>query len=779
MNRPKAIRALKAITLIGVYGGLLMPLAFFPVVIFPFVFSKLIFFQVLIGLTFPAYLVLAWCEPQYRPKWNLLYAAIIAYFIAVGLSVIFAVDPLRAWWGNQERMNGLFTVFHFFLWLTMMVAVLKTWDQWKKILIYEVVISAVMASVALLQIPFPKLLLFPASDRVGGLLDNPIYMAAYQIFNFFFIALLWLRGTSRSTKAWLVLFALLDIGAFVAAQSRGALAGLGIGIIVFAVSYAFTLKNRKHKLAIFGAVSVLFLCYGIVFAFQNSAWVQKLDLKRFTDLQGTTQTRIIAWEIAWQSFLERPLTGWGFDNFHILFNAHYNPQSLRFGYYETWFDRAHNTVMDMLSMTGIFGTLTYFAIFGTLFWSVARAKKRGWIDGATASIFIALPTAYFFQNLFVFDQPAGFVMSFFMYGLIIRMTRPPQPAESDAKASETRPFPPIILTILYVAVALIVWRTSVLPWQASAITIQSNNYFSAGMLPEALAFAKQAAAIPTPYLDEQTFLQSRNLISLVDAGTVQKFPQWREWHDLIVSITEKHLSEHGQNTHPHFIYARFLDSFAQIIPEDGPIAEREYLAAIKTSPKRQQLFYSLGRLYLMHGNKDAAYNTFKQAEDFDPGVGESHWYVGLTLTYDQNKQAEGAKELAAALSAISPYALKDAREGLVAAQAYETLKDADGFRKLLTQMQSLGGGSVELYLELARIAERMGLIPERNVVLNAITRADPIMKLRLAPLMDTKTATSIDDSLRKVSGSTPVPAPVTTTPAPTPAPAPTGSGPRK
>ena len=133
-----------------------MPLFFWPVVIFPFVFSKLIFFQVLIGLTFPAYLVLAWAEPRFRPKPTILYLAIISYFIALAASVIFSVDPSRSWWGNQERMNGLFTLLHFFAWLSMTVGVVKTWPQWRRLMNYEITLSAFMASVAFIAETIPE-----------------------------------------------------------------------------------------------------------------------------------------------------------------------------------------------------------------------------------------------------------------------------------------------------------------------------------------------------------------------------------------------------------------------------------------------------------------------------------------------------------------------------------------------------------------------------------------------------------------------------------------------
>gem|GEM_PF-494926 len=753
MHRNDAIKWLKAIVYIGIYGGLLVPLMFIPVVIFPFVFSKLIFFQILIGLTFPAYIALAWAEPQHRPKWTPLYGAIIAYFVAILLSVIFAVDPQRAWWGNQERMNGLFTVLHFLLWLTMTVSVVKTWKQWRSLLIYEIVLSGIMACVSLLQIPFPKLLMFPAGPRVGGLVDNPIYMAGYQIFNLFFIVLLWLKSGNTSFKIFLAAVALLDIGAFLAAQSRGALVGLAVGVAVFVAVYAIFSNSRKTRMTVISIGLVCALAYGLVFAFRNTDAISHSFLNRLTNFSVTTETRFIAWRIGWQGFLERPLTGWGYDNFHILFNAKYNPVSLEYGYYETWFDRAHNTVVDALAMTGLFGAITYFGLFGTLFYSVYRAFRKKWIDLPSASIFVALPSAYFVQNLFVFDQPAGFTMSFLLYGLIIAATSGSfigvkGEVADEKEKSKPQAIPWGVFSVVMVGCLVIVWRYSVLPFRASYYSIKSNNYFAGGVLPVAYDYAVKAAAIPTPYDDEQTFLQSRNLISLVDSGAIPgKYQDWRKWHDLIVDITQRHLANHPENTHPHFIFARFLHAFSSLVPEDATLAEQQYKEAIRTSPKRQQLYYSLAQFYLAHNRKEEALDYFKQALAFDPNVGESHWYVGLSEMFDFSNIQEGAKEIAAALSAKAPYGLKDTREAMALTMAYEALNDKDGFRSVLKMLPNLGNGSVQLYLEIARTAERMGLMEERNLLLGAIAQADPTFAPRLAPLQQ-GSATSIDDSLK-------------------------------
>ncbi|MFH1078174.1 MAG: O-antigen ligase family protein [Patescibacteria group bacterium] len=751
MQKASAIKWLKVVAYIGIYGGLLMPAFFWPVVIFPFVYSKLSFFQFLIGLTFPAYLILAWAEPKYRPRHSILYLAIGAYFLAMLASVIFSVDPLRAWWGNQERMNGLFTLLHFFAWLTMTVGMIRTWPQWRRLLNYQIAISVFMAIVALLQKPFPKLLLFQAGDRVGGLLDNPIYMAAYQIFSFFFIALLWLKGpTGRTAKLWYAFALLIDIGAFIVAQSRGALVGLAAGILVFAVAYAIMTPSRKARRIVLGGVVLCFVAYGALFALKDTALISGSPLARFTNFSGATRTRFIAWEIAWKGFVERPITGSGLDTFHITFNEKYNPESLHFGYYETWFDRSHNTIMDVLSMTGLFGFVTYAAMFIALFASVVRAYRKRWIDAKVASVLFGLPVAYFVQNVFVFDHPAMFSMSYLLFAFVVAIGSPQFASEvlaDDAmKPSSARNVPWIAFGILQAVMLLMVWKTTIQPFRASMLTIESNNAYSAGMLEESYRLAAKAAEIPTPYSDEQTFLQTRNLISVAGTGQLQKLAVWREWHDLIVRITEQHIAEHPNNAHPHFIYARFAETMASLVPEDAAIAEREYLAAIALSPKRQQLLFGLSRFYVAHGKLDEAKALLDQVVSDDPELGEGRWLLGLHLFFDQKDFEGGAKEIVQAVKAKYAYYPKDSREAMALAYAYDVLGDVEGLKTIIDLLPTLPAGESATYIEIAKAMERQGLIEQRNMILNALARIDTSIATRLEPLIS-GSVTSIQDAL--------------------------------
>ncbi|MDD5726328.1 MAG: O-antigen ligase family protein [Patescibacteria group bacterium] len=764
MQRSTAIKVLKAIVYAGIYGGLLMPLVFVPVVIFPFVFSKLIFFQILIGLTFPAYLILAWIEPQYRPRWSLLYCAIGAYFVALLLSVIFAVDPVRAWWGNQERMNGLFTLIHFFIWLTMTISLIKTWPQWQKFLNYQVILGVFMACVALLQRPFPNLLLFPAGGRVGGLLDNPIYMGAYQLFILFFIALLWMKTKNNGWRVWYVIAFIASMTSMFAAGSRGPFMGMIFGIVVSAISIGVMHHNKKIRLGVIAAVLFLGLTYlGIVtYGVQTTVFKQFATsfptVSRMFYIQTGTAGRFIAWDIAWKGFLERPLTGWGLDDFHILFNKNYNPKSLRAGYAETWFDRAHNTVMDVISMTGIFGFVTFVALWGLLYFTIIKARRKGYIDMSTTAILIGLPAGYFLQNLFVFDHPAAFSMSYLLYAFVVCIEYPIFTGDS-AKAQgampnqeagkKVRPVPWVTFGLIQVVFVLLVYLTSAMPAYASYLSIKSNNSYAAGNLQGMLDYAKQAATIQTPYLDEQTFLLSRNLIALADAGELTKWPQWKEMFNLTKQITERHLVSHGMNSHPRFIYANLLQSIAQVTRDINLMKEAEvqYKAAIEWSPKRQQLYFGYGRLLSDMGRPEDAMSQYKQAAEFDPGIGEAWWYVGVSYWFDQNKPQEGAQYIIKAVKSELAYPLRSGQDALLLAQAYDLMNDKDGLKSLIDILPTLPASPAAVYVQIAKAMEHQGLIEQRNMILGAVIKLDPTTINQLQALIDGR-AKTIDESLR-------------------------------
>ena len=66
------------------------------------------------------------------------------------------------------------------------------------------------------------------------------------------------------------------------------------------------------------------------------------------------------WNISWQGVKERPILGWGQDNFSFVFTKYYNPQMYA---QEPWFDRSHNVFLDWLVAAGVVGLIAYLYLF--------------------------------------------------------------------------------------------------------------------------------------------------------------------------------------------------------------------------------------------------------------------------------------------------------------------------------------------------------------------------------------------------------------------------------
>ena len=770
MNRKTIVAWLRFFSMVGVYGGLLMPLVFVPVVIFPFVFSKLIALQILIGITFPIYLALAWMEPSVRPKKHILLGAILLYFLAVAASVVFGVDPARSWWGNQERMNGLFSLLHFLAWLLMATGLLKTWQQWKRLLNFEIVLSVIMALVSILQVPFPRLLLFPVGARIGGLLDNPIYMAEYQIFNLFFAAWLMIKTPSKNARAWYVVAMVLQLIAFFLAQTRGALVGLAAGLIVVGIVASQTMTDKRIKRAVIATVAFVFVAYGILFAFRNTTVIKNSPFERITSgFDVIPVPRFIAWKIAWEGFKERPLTGWGFDDFHILFNLKYNPQSLRYSQYETWFDRSHNAVMDVLAMTGTLGLIGFLAIYVALFRSVYRAYREKRIDSFSAALLTGLPVAYFVQNIFVFDHPAAFTTSYLLFALTIAISssgfhlpgmEPVEVATTTVK--KAREFPMTTFVIAELIALVIVYRYSVLPFQASQTMIEANSAFS--MQPPqfeaGLELFKEAHAIPTPYSDEQAYLAATNLTPLASDPSLRSSPVREDLLSFTKQVIQEEIARHPRSTNMLFLAARFYQEMSVYHATDANIAMDLYQQALATSPRRQQLLFAMADFSYKQNRPDEALKYEKQAVDEDPELGQAHLAYGVSLTYRKNDHVNGSKEILLSQTVSFPYTITDQEFPAVAESAF-TLKDKTALELLITKYAATLGTTDNIAQLLGQFAQRLVQNNYQDLAdeLYRTVPAEILAQVRSYALPPATTITSVETSAAtstKTSTSTPV-----------------------
>jgi O-antigen ligase len=184
---------------------------------------------------------------------------------------------------------------------------------------------------------------------------------------------------------------------------------------------------RKWGAVTFGILLILGLG---LYSVRNTNFVKNLPAGRLLQISlsdSTAQTRFWVWGEAWKGFLERPVFGWGPENFSPVFDKFFNPNFYAPGQNsETWFDRAHSVFFDYLVETGILGLLAYLSMFVTFFWQFIKNAHKNAFHGQDESkrtmitlrngLIFVLPIAYLVQGIAIFDVLPMYVSLFLFLG---------------------------------------------------------------------------------------------------------------------------------------------------------------------------------------------------------------------------------------------------------------------------------------------------------------------------------------------------------------------------
>ena len=175
----------------GVYLSFLSIFLVSPKLLFPFITSKQIYFNILIEILFVFWAAFILKYPEYRPfgkaqgrpKMSWISIGLIGYFAAILISSILGVDFNLSFWGDIERMLGFFPILHFLAFYFIVITVMRSWKDWRNLMIVSVV-AAFFVSLYSFKITF---------STIG----NSAYVGGYLIFNIYFALLLFFK-----TKNW-------------------------------------------------------------------------------------------------------------------------------------------------------------------------------------------------------------------------------------------------------------------------------------------------------------------------------------------------------------------------------------------------------------------------------------------------------------------------------------------------------------------------------------------------------------------------------------------------
>jgi len=650
---------------IGLFASLFMPLIVNGSFIFPYIFPKQAFFQIVVEIVFALYLFLAFKDPTYRPRSSWLFRALSAYFVIMILSSVFGVNTYHSLWSNYERMAGVISLVHYLAFLFIAVNIFKSRQDWYLFFDVAIFASVVEAFYGLGQ--FVGIFVSSGGVRIDGTIGNASFLAGYMLLN----ALLafWL-AIEKNSAGWRWFYGgviVLNLFIMYQTETRGAIVGFLAGLLALLLFYIFARSKdlaqlpfqwaRNLRKYAIGILVFGFVAAGLIWLARDSAFVASSNtLSRVTHIsltEVTAQTRLLAWKMSLEGFKERPIFGWGPENYYVLFNKYYDP---RLYPVESWFDRSHNAFLDVLVNTGLAGFAAYSAIGFLALWYLWSAWRKEKIKYHTAVIFTVILIAYAIQNIFVFDTQVTLLMFYSILSFAVFLSFAERPVEP---AGAVKPNTFFIFSVVLLTVFLM-YFSNIKPGAVSLTGINALQYLQANKADESLADFRNAFDTGTFGLPEVA-MRTQDIAMSLMANTNSPADIKNKFVELAIEGMNRSLEMEPLNTRFMIILASvYLQAAA---PNNSYLAQADNLLkkALELSPTRQELYFYIGQVRMYQGRTEEALASFKRAVDLNDKVGISHWNYGI-IAIGVGQKDLGENEIKIAVSIDHPFKLADIKQ---------------------------------------------------------------------------------------------------------------------
>ena len=640
--------------IIGLWSVLLIPFFVANTMFFPYISGKNFAFRIIIEVIFALWIYLAFVDVRYRPKFSWVSVSVGIFVLIMALADIFAVNPLKAIWSNYERMDGFVTLLHLLMYLVVFGSVMKTERIWLWFFRSSLITSMFMIIFVIQE--WSK----TGISRVSVTLGNPIYVAVYFMFNFFFALILLYQDvitesedTPKPLKTiftnWLTY--VYSVAMFICAfgiwrtSTRGVILGLLGGLVITSLIIAiYEKKNKLIKKSSIGILVVIAVLIGGFLISRNTQFVQSnVTLKRLADISWTNvagqgQARQYVWPMALKGFQEKPILGWGQDGFNYIFNKYYDERMYN---QEQWFDRAHNTPLDVLVAGGAIGLLAYLSIFAASFFVILKKKNN---FGVTeAGLIVGLLAAYFAQNLFVFDNLVSYMFFYMILSYLyfrdvqenvidsFNQTKKRSEVIENGTVNEVANY--VVFPIVAVVFGVMLWYCNIKPINANINLINAMQSF--GKSPEtSLSYFNKVFSANT-FGSTESREQIINMApQIANAnGLDQKIKQ--DFIELAYNQMAEQIKQTPNDARYQFFMGIFLDNMGQY-----QLALPYLEKSVELSPKKLTMIFELAKCYSYLGKKEKALEITKYAYDLIPEYNDARMnYAAVLILNDKESLA--------------------------------------------------------------------------------------------------------------------------------------------
>ncbi len=630
--------------------ALITPLIFSRDTYFPYIMSKIILFRIIVGVMLILYLMLVWKDRKYLPKFNILNISVGIFGLAIIVSGLLGVDPYHSFWSNNERMEGILGIWHYILFFYILNSVFKKKEDWSLFFKAAVIICVLVASLSVLEAFVLHQGILQSNGSIVGGSGNRTYFAVYLLLHACLAAYLFSEKRleeKQEKKKFRFSFVWLSSAAYLAflvflTSCRGSVIGMGVGLIFFLILIAWYYRHTVYKYLALGGLAFI-LIGGLTFFvlaqyhfFQNNKIIS-----RYTEISSSDaslQGRLFATKVSFKAWQEKPILGWGQENFDVAYNKHYDPGLLKYSN-EMFFDTPHNKYLDVLVANGLLGLFAYLFILWTVFSRLKSYFRENQIPFLSAAILASGLLAYFVQNTFLFDIHDSYIIFFLILAFLASLELNKEKTISSFRLLSGYKEKIIKGLLLYamIVVALFAYYGNIRPYLASCflraaiLSFQSEQYDQAYRLSERIfddnTFIAEEAAVALAYsfkdkVRKMSSLESKNFFSLY----------WSE----IEALLEK-------KPYRLRLYVAKNDLLALVEYEKSPeifeVVEKTDLQMLTLAPRFPLAKIAYFKLLLANKSYEKLVNFCQKTTEEMPYLAEGYWFWGKALYLLQDKTA--------------------------------------------------------------------------------------------------------------------------------------------
>lgn len=607
--------------------------------LYPYISGKSYLFRALVEIVLIFYLLLIARNSNYLPNLkNPLVISITAFMAILTIATFTGVDWQRSFFGTIERSEGLFHLMHYYIYFLLLIAVFKKRKDWYVILgVY--VFSVLAMTIYSWCNGFWARDLSDVNNTIYGTAGHKIYYGVSLLFSLFFTFyfLLFRKNIiSNKSKIFNVFYIFINIFCIASffisllmSKARGPMLGLVAGILFSTILFILfgSKKYKYYKIIIIAIILFAIISSTIIYIFKDGPLLyDKGIVHRYFGLSiydKTLQARFWTWGSAWEGIKEKPILGWGIENFNVVFDKYFDVRHYFGPGSETWFDRPHNILIEMWVTTGIVGLISYLFIFCEAFYQLIKRnyKKNKYICFWGVGFLVA----HLIQNLFSFDTIYSYLGFFIFLGLIYQIS-----LSADKNYLVHRSNKSYILPVSALCIGLLLllnYRANYKPFIGNALLLKEINLINQNKISEA-----------SRLFDENIKINSNFIITDIKTLTANALAQnnnnynydYIEFSKIVASELEKDIYKHSKDNREVIPLAKLYRIMGEELESKEYFMQSEYFfqRALRLNQYRPEAIFGLARTYMVQKKYNKAIIIVNSYLEKRPEDNYSHFMLG-------------------------------------------------------------------------------------------------------------------------------------------------------